>query len=205
MHLTTETKIFIGIIGSTALILAGALMWFSRPISEVPLEKLVSKDAWTTGSTNPKAVLVEFSDFECPACGAAQPEVKKVIDKYRDKLKFVYRHFPLEQHQNARSAAEAAEAAGNQNKFWEMHDRLFINQTKLSSSTYETLAKELDLNLETFKQDLASGKSKDKVQRDLADGVSVGVNATPTFFLNGRKLNLFSFANLEAEINKVLE
>ena len=192
------------VIVATLVVLGGAVAFFSQPQKEV----VVSADvlgAWSTGPTTPKVTLVEFSDFECPACGAAYPVVKQVVEKYKDDLKFVYRHFPLDQHKNARRAAEAAEAAGAQGKFWEMHDLLFANQKDLSDETIQKLASDLKLDMSQFNQDLATGKYKDKVQKDLTDGTAIGVNATPTFYLNGKKLSLFSFTDLDAEVAKALK
>ncbi|MEK7166597.1 MAG: thioredoxin domain-containing protein, partial [Patescibacteria group bacterium] len=127
MKLTSETKFFIGVIIVTVAILGSAIYFFSRPPKTVSSDVLIPQEVWATGSATPKITLVEFSDFECPACGAAYPVVKKVTETYKDDLRFVFRHFPLAQHKNARFAAQAAEAAGAQGKFWEMHDLLFKN------------------------------------------------------------------------------
>lgn len=208
MKLTGETKFFLGVIIATVVILGFAIAFFSRSPREaavVPADKLISADAWATGSATPKVTLVEFSDFECPACGAAQPEVDKVLAKYKDDLRFVYRHFPLDQHPNARRAAEAAEAAGAQGKFWQMHDLLFKNQTNLSPDVINGLGIELKLDMDKFTKEATGGTYAAKVKKDQADGVAVGVNSTPTFFLNGQKLNLFSFADLDKEVQKALE
>ena len=194
MKLTGETKFFISVIVVTFIILIGAIILFAKPPPEISLEQLIPKDAWATGSATPKATLVEFSDFECPACGAAYPLVNKIVSKHKDQLKFVYRHYPLDQHTHAREAANAAEAAGVQGKFWEMHDKLFENQTKLSQDTYQKLAKELNLDSEKFTQALAENSYKDKIQKDINDGNAIGINSTPTFYLNGKKLNLLNFA-----------
>lgn len=205
MKLSGETKFFVSIVILTVVILIGAVFFFSKPAKEIPVETLVSVDAWATGSATPKATLVEFSDFECPACGAAFPVVQQVVEKYKDQLKFVYRHFPLDQHPNAKRAAEAAEAAGAQGKFWEMHDLLFKNQTSLSADAINGLGIELKLDMEKFTKELTDGVYKNKVQKDQTDGVALGINSTPTFFLNGKKMSLFSFDDLDAEVKKVLE
>ena len=131
--------------------------------------------------------------------------MKQVTEKYKDQLKFVYRHFPLDQHTHASEAANVAEAAGVQGKFWEMHDKLFENQTNLSQDVYIKLAKDLNLDSEKFTKALTENSYKDKIQRDANDGVVIGVSATPTFFLNGKKLNLFAFSDLENEIKKALQ
>lgn len=205
MKMTGETKFFMGVIVATIAILVGAIFFFSKPPKEVPLETLVSQDAWATGSATPKVTLVEFADFECPACGAAYPFVKQVIEGNQDNLRYVFRHFPLEQHKNARLAAQAGEAAGAQGKFWQMHDLLFKNQTNLSQETINGLGIELSLDMEKYTQELSKGTYMAKVDKDIADGKTLGVDSTPTFFLNGKKLSLFNFTELKTEVEKALQ
>jgi protein-disulfide isomerase len=204
MKMTGETKFFIGIIIFTLAIIVGALVMFSKPPKEVSLETLVPESVWATGSATPKATLVEFSDFECPACASAHPIVKSVVEKYSSDLRFVYRHFPLEQHPNAQAAAEAAEAAGAQGKFWEMHDLLFQNQASLSPDIINGLAVELSLDMDKFASELNQGTYRDRVNKDKIDGQTLGIDSTPTFFLNGKKLQLFSFADLDSEVQKAI-
>lgn len=208
MKLTGETKFFVGVIIATVVILGIAIGIFSKSnnqqVEGISTDKLVLSDSWATGSATPKATLVEFSDFECPACAAAQPTVKSVVDKYKDELKYVYRHFPLEQHKNAKLAAEAAEAAGAQGKFWEMHDLLFKNQNNLSKETINGLGIDLKLDMESFIKEVSENKYAAKIQKDTDDGVAFGLDSTPTFYLNGKKLKLFSFADLETEVKKAL-
>jgi len=209
MQVSGETKFFAGVIVATIAILGFAITFLGgAPKEQVDPNQVLgvaSSDAWATGSATPKVTLVEFSDFECPACGAAYPVVKQVVEKYKDDLKFVYRHFPLNQHKNARRAAEAAEAAGAQGKFWEMHDLLFKNQTNLTSDAINGFAIELKLDMDKFTKEVASGTYAQKVQKDISDGTAAGVNSTPTFFLDGKKLNLFSFADLDKEVQKALQ
>lgn len=204
MNVSGETKFFAGVVIITIAILIGAIVLFSKPTPEVALEKLVPSDAWATGSATPKVTLVEFSDFECPACGAAYPYVKKVIEQYKDELRFVHRHFPLDQHKFAERAAEVSEAAGAQGKFWEMHDLLFENQASMSAEMMNGLAIELKLDIDAFNKALADGTYKDKVQKDQSDGIALGINSTPTFFLNGKKLSLFNFSQLQTEVEKAI-
>jgi len=154
----------------------------------------ISEADWIKGNKEASAVLVEYSDFQCPACGAYYPLMKQITEDFGDKIAFVYRHFPLKQiHKHATLAAEAAEAAGQQGKFWEMHDLIFENQltwsNKISSKdTFVEYAERLGLNAEKFKSDLESKEIKNKVESDYLSGISFGVNGTPTFFLNGKKL-----------------
>jgi protein-disulfide isomerase len=138
------------------------------------------------GDTRAPLTLVEYGDYQCPYCGDAYPIVKGVQKRLGAKLRFVFRNFPLAQaHPEAPLAAEAAEAAGAQGKFWEMHDRLFEHQDQLDPPSLVRHAKHLGLNLESFEADLASHKFEPRVAEDFKSGVRSGVNGTPTFFVNG--------------------
>ncbi len=145
------------------------------------------------GNASSTVVLIEYSDFQCPACASYYPIVKRVVKDYKDRILFAYRHFPLGQHKNANLAARASEAAGKQGKFWEMHDMIFEKQTEWSESgdakkLFTGYATSLGLNKETFLSDIDSPDIKSKVKDDYDGGFAAGVNATPTFFLNGMKL-----------------
>lgn len=160
------------------------------------VSQIVSSDH-AIGNASSTLVLVEYADFQCPACRAYAPIVKELTDTYKDKILFVYRYFPLYQiHLNARITAQAAEAAGNQGKFWEMHDLLFTNQEDWASKSPSNIevvlaqyAEKLGLNVEKFKADLNSVATKDRVAVDLASGLKAQVGGTPTFFLNGKMLD----------------
>lgn len=161
--------------------------------SKVDEKLLVRPDSNIKRSPNEKAVLVEFGDFQCPACGSYYPIVKQVVDSHSDDLTFVFRNFPLSQHKNALPSAYAVEAAGKQGKYWEMFDKIYSSQNDwegLSNpkKTFETYAEGLGLDINKFKDDVDSKEIKDKVQADYQDGISLQVNATPTFFLNAQKL-----------------
>lgn len=156
--------------------------------------KTITSADWIRGDKNSKAVLVEYSDFQCPACAAYFPAVEQLIKDLGDKFVFVYRHFPLNQHANARPAAMAAEAAGKQGKFWEMYGLIFDNQIVWSNSAvaaeiFEGYARQLELDLIRYSLDLKDPILKTKVEADFQSGLVLGVNSTPTFYLNGRKLN----------------
>ena len=183
----------------TVVVLVGAVWGMiklaGRSGQQTPLSiGSVSESDWTRGSKEARAVLIEYGDFQCPACGAYFPIVKRLEEEFGADLQFVYRHFPLRQiHKNAQLAAQAAEAAGKQSKFWEMHDKLFENQPAWSnSSDAESLfiqyAQSLGLNIDQFKDDLDLNAVEDKVKNDYASGADVGVNSTPTFFLNGKQI-----------------
>ena len=204
MKLTSETKLFIGIIGATILMIVAAVFVFLKPAPTLPRQELVGSGP-VAGNPDAAVFLVEFSDFQCPACAAFAPTVKEIIEKHKDKLLVAYRHFPLDQHPYAVEAAIAAEAAAQQGKFWEMADLLFTNQTRLSDELVLDFAKQLDLSMDTFAQDLARSDLKQKVEADLAYGLQIGINATPTFFLNGKKLNLTSFDDLKSAVEKEVQ
>lgn len=159
------------------------------------LAEIVSANDWTKGatSTTKKAELVEYSDFQCPACGMYYPIIEEIIAENKETLTFTYRHFPLPQHKNALSSAYAAEAAGLQGKFWEMHELIFKNQNDWSeadnaTATFESFAKDLGLDITRFKTDRDSQSTKDAVLHDKETGLKSGVNSTPSFYLNGKKL-----------------
>ena len=163
------------------------------------------------GSKDAKVVLIEFSDLECPACRAYSSIVKKIREEDTSKgLAFVYVHFPLPQHTHAFEAAYAAEAAGMQGKFWEMHDLLFENQLTWAATNdvkplFLTYARKLGLNEEKFNTDVQSQAVQDKVDKNYQEGIGIGIDSTPTFFLNGVKLvNPQSEAEFQNLINQAL-
>ena len=138
-----------------------------------------------------KIVLIEYSDFQCPACRSYYPMVKKLSQEFTN-LSVVYRHFPLPQHINAKPSSQAAEAAGQQGKFWEMHDMLFDNQqswaeSKTSQEIFIGYALTLGLDVEKFKTDYDSAETKTKIEKDYQSG-SRDINGTPTFFINDKKI-----------------
>ncbi|MFA6098103.1 MAG: thioredoxin domain-containing protein [Patescibacteria group bacterium] len=138
------------------------------------------------GNPDAKVVIVEFGDFECPYCFQSFPVVRELIAEYKDQIKFIYRDFPLAaSHAHAEMAAEAAECAHEQGKFWEMHDKLFINQQNLENSDLKIYAREIGLNANVFDQCLDSRQYKNEVTQDFNDGIFAGVDGTPTFFING--------------------
>ena len=150
----------------------------------------------TKGASKPEATVVEYSDFECPACAAYQPMVEAVYAQYKDRISFTYRHFPLPQHLNAPIAAYAAEAASNQGKFWEMGDMLFNGQndwaqldTASAQAVFATYAQKLGLDMAKFKTDENSAAVKSRVERDLQSGTASAIDHTPTFFINGKMVN----------------
>jgi protein-disulfide isomerase len=198
--MTKETGIMLGIAG---LVLAGGIVLFitagpgnqAQPGDAVDPKSLVLESSHMTGDKSAKVTLVEFGDFQCPACSFFHPKIKEILEHYKGdpNFNFVFRNFPLTQHKNALISAEAAEAAGSQGKYWEMHDKLYENQTEWSDvenplDIFSGYAGGLGLNVDQFKNDVTSHKFKTIVDADQADGVKLGVSSTPTFYLNGEKL-----------------
>ena len=129
--------------------------------------------------------LVEYGDYECPYCGQAYPIIKQIQDYFQDNLRFVFRNFPLTQvHPHAQKAAEAAEAADTQNKFWNMHDYLYEHQQALDERHLEKYAKIIGLNLERFNDDMKTHIHASRIREDFLSGIQSGVNGTPSFYIN---------------------
>jgi protein-disulfide isomerase len=139
------------------------------------------------GGKNAKVTIVAFSDFQCPYCSRVVPTLKQIHDTYGDKIKVVFMHQPLPFHNNAKPAAMASMAANEQGKFWEYHDKLFANQQALERANLEQYAKDLGLDMGKFKASLDSNKFDAVVAANSAEGMRVGANGTPTFFINGRE------------------
>ncbi|MDO8551337.1 MAG: DsbA family protein [bacterium] len=160
-------------------------------LSSETMAKL-AQSGWSKGNKDAKVTIVEFSDFECPFCGRYNTGTYPQIDKdyiQTNKIHYVFQHFPLPMHPNAQKSAEAAECAGEQGKFWEMHDKLFANQTSLSITDLKKYAADLGLKTSTFNSCLDSGKEADKVKSGTSLGQGVNVSGTPAFFINGQLIS----------------
>jgi protein-disulfide isomerase len=159
------------------------------PPADTQVFKVEAGNSPSKGPKNAPVTVIIFSDFQCPFCSRVEPTLKQLEDKYKGKIRFVWKNYPLPFHNNAQPAAEAAMAADAQGKFWEMHDKLFANQQALDRATFEKHAQELGLNMNKFKADLDTGKFKAAVQADVQYGNSLGGGmGTPTFFINGHKV-----------------
>ena len=149
------------------------------------------------GKADSKVILVEYGDYQCPSCGSAYPRVKTIMEEYGDRIALVFRNFPLTSiHPNAKVAAAAAEAAGLQGKYWEMHDLLYQNQsawetlaTDKRTDAFVSFATELQLDTAKFTTDLSNADINKKISFDMALGKANAASATPTFYLNGEKLD----------------
>ena len=155
---------------------------------EPPRQKVAVAGSPAKGPAAAPVEVVEFSDFQCPFCLRAYPTVNQVLSTYGDRVRFVYRHYPLPNHPNARPAAEAAQCAAEQGQFWPYYDRLFADQTKLSDDGLKQSAAALGMDAGRFNACVDTHKYKDRVETDIKDGNDAGVNGTPAFFINGRML-----------------
>ena len=151
--------------------------------------KVTVDDAVTKGSAEALVTLVEWSDFQCPYCSRVGPTMKQLEKDYGGDLRIAFKHNPLGFHPRAKPAALAAEAAGKQGKFWEMHDKLFENQKDLTDENFVAWAGELGLDVEQFKKDIADPALAKKVDAQQAQGATLGARGTPAFFVNGRFLS----------------
>lgn len=183
------------------LITGGGWWWRNNqvyPISQTeqqkPMDQILESD-WYMGNRQAPVVIIEYSDIQCPACQFYSEAGRQVVAEFGDQIGFAYRHFPLRQiHKNANLAAQAAEAAGMQGKFWEMEEVLFAKQAEWESSNqafilFAGYADELGLDLNQFRQDIDSSGVKAEVEADYLSALVSKIDATPTFFINGQKIN----------------
>ena len=207
------------------LIFGGLVIWSGRDrvdVSGVDTNNIQASSAdsgdiadHVYGNSDAKVVLVEYGDFQCPGCGRAHPIVKQLSEKYEDQMAFVYRNFPLTNaHPNARAAAAAAEAAGKEGKYWEMHNIIFETQNEWSAASadervplFTNYAEQVGINKDTFASTLSdqSASINKKINFDIALARKLNVTGTPTFYLNGTKLTDEQFGSLEAFEKTLLE
>jgi protein-disulfide isomerase len=215
-NMTRETKILIGVGLFSILLVVGGVFLLTKsgstgaPQSVVDQSKLITSDSYQTATVSAKVNIVEFGDYQCPSCAISHPVVKQVLKDYKDQVNLVWRNFPLVQHANALVSAEAAEAAGAQGKFWEMHDKLYDTQKSWAESSkpieiFVEYAKELGLDTAKFESEITENKYKDKINNDLVDGKVIGINSTPTFFINGKRMpGIPTYADFKTEIDLIL-
>ncbi len=204
MKLTSESKFFVGIIAVTLAIIGIAVILLSRPAKPIDKTVLITPTTYTTGNINAPLWLVEFSDFECPACKVFFPTVETLISNNKETLLFAHRHFPLSQHQYALKTAIAAEAAGRQGKFWEMWKKLYEADV-LSDEAIKKAATSLALDEGKFASDSADASLTTSIEKDVTLGESLGVTATPTFYLNGVKLTVRTPEELKTKVEEALK
>lgn len=185
-----------------------AYKFFTTPVPEVAVTPIeVYESDWVKGDREAKVTLIEYGDFQCPACATYAPIMKKLLDETPNDLRIVYRHFPLLQiHKNALPSSKAAEAAGRQGKFWEMHDKLYETQGDWDDMAdpkgkFLEFAKEMGLDEQKFLTDFDSQEVSDKIMADLASGNRLQISSTPTFFLNGKKIQSRSYEQFKNSVD----
>ena len=183
---------------------AAALKLFLKE-PEQPVYQISTEDQPSKGTQTAAVTIVEFTDYQCPTCAATSPVLERLLTEYNGKVRLVVRDFPLEQHGDAFKAAEAAEAAREQGKYWEYVALLMKNQSALSPDQLKVYASQLSLDRKRFDEALDSDKFADKVQRDLRDGIKYGVAGTPAIFINGRLVADRTYETLKAAIDTTLK
>lgn len=195
----SRMALWISVIAGLMLMVIGIVWVAAPPSSDVagrpdPSLIEISQDEWIKGNPNAPVTLVEYSDFQCPTCGTYFPILKELSGEFGDRLRIVYRHYPLDFHAHSTLAAQATEAAGKQGQFWRMHDLIFSQQKDWSErvgsarSVFVGYAQEIGLDMARFEADLDSAEVKQAVEADRRSGDRLGVEGTPTFFLNGVKI-----------------
>lgn len=205
MKLSGELKFIFGIVIVSAIIIGVAVLLLSSPAQGLSRSDLLPKGTNTLGNQDSKVYLVEFSDFQCPACKAYKPVVDKILKKNQEQIVFGYRHFPLPQHPFGYKAALVSEIAAAEGKFWQMYEYLFENQDQFSEEFIKQSGKAIGMDEKKFQQALDNKEYEAKIAKDISDGSKLGINSTPTFFLNGEKLLLQTPTDLEKAIEEVLK
>jgi protein-disulfide isomerase len=211
--MSREAKVLTGILVGIVAVMVGAFFLLNRAATEPgptvsDQSKLARPDSHKLG-TGTKVTLVEFGDYQCPACGAVYPNLKQLTERYQDRITLVFRNFPLPMHQNAVIAAEAAEAAGAQGKFWPMHDKLYETQNEWSESAvpldlFSDYALKLGLNVDQFRQAVMANQFAALIKQDQDDGTALQIEGTPTLYLNGQQLRSYDYNSLKSAIDAAL-
>lgn len=189
---------------SFIVLLGGALVYSGTKGGGT--DEVVTLSDKVKGNTDATVVLAEYSDFQCPACASFTPILKEVMDEYGDQIRFEYHHFPLISiHPSAELAARASEAAGAQGKFWEMHDVLFERQSAWSNNInpknlFVGYAEELGLDTDVFERHLNTKMVRETVQNEMREGRTLQITGTPTFYLNGEKMEITTFDDFRRQI-----
>jgi len=183
--------------GITAVIIIFSVLlivFVAGSSTPVFLKDGISDSDWIQGNKNAKVVLIEYSDFECPACKIFAQEIQSIVDEFSEHIVFTYRHYPLNIHEYAIQAAYAADAAGAQGKFWDMHDMLFLTQEEWASQknpeeSFFNYAKNLGLDMKKFEEDYNSKSVRGRVEASQSFAQELGLTGTPSLFINGKKIN----------------
>lgn len=206
------SKQFWGVIAAVVIVLVGIFMLTGDKSSNTKSTSTSAASSHLEGKGSSGVTLVEYGDYQCPYCQVYSTTVKAAVEKYKDQITFQFVNFPLTSiHQNAFAGSRAAEAAGKQNKYWEMHDILYANNDPNGSSGwvasnsptsyFNQFATQIGLNLDQFKKDYASSAVNDTINADMAKGNKLGVEGTPSFFINGKKATINNSAE---DFDKVL-
>ena len=198
------------VIGVIVVLLIGGSVVYSNFAAKQNNEGITTNTEHIKGNPNASVVLVEYSDFQCPACAAFHPVVADVLKTFGDSIRFEYKHFPLPIHPLAESAARAAEAAGQQGKFFEFHDKLFEEQNTWSKSPnpnahFMRYAEELGLDTDRFARALKSSLLRDEVRADRDEARAKNLTGTPTFFLNGEQMKIDTYQDFFDQIAKAID
>jgi len=215
--MSTETRNLAVILGGALFVIGLGIFFFGSDDSQTATESPADKNILVrqgSHQTNPggKVTVVEFGDYQCPACAAAYSAIKAIEEKYKDSkdFNFVFRNFPLPMHRNALVAAEAAEAAAEQGKFWEMNNALYEHQKDWGESSdamkfFLQYAKDIGLNTDEFQKAVTDEKFADVISKDKSDGNTLGVDSTPTFYINGEKFVGIPGSDFKAKIENDLK
>ncbi len=157
------------------------------------------------GDKNAPVTIVEFSDFQCPYCSRLQPTLNQVLEAYPKDVKLVFKDFPLSFHKQAKNAAKAARAAGEQGKYWEMHDLIFEKYSTVNEAMFKEFAGKLNLDMNKFNADFSSTKYDKLIEQDINLGRAAGVSGTPSLFLNGKRMQRRSFEDFKTAIDEILK
>lgn len=192
------------IVGVVALVLIAGSVWYSSIVSAKNNEGIIFSPH-IKGNAEAVVKLVEYSDFQCPACASFQPALEEIMTEYGENLSLEYKNYPLPIHPYAESAARAAEAAGQQGAFFAFHDKLFENQSTWSNSPNPTIlfikyATELNLDVDKFKRQTNSSLVREKVRTDGREAREIGITGTPTFFLNGERMSFKTYEEFKDQI-----
>lgn len=204
-------------LGAAALVITGVLIAIfalsSKPAPNVPVitQTIDASGAIARGPANAPITLIEYTDFQCASCKQLHPTLENLLKEYDGKIRFIHRHFPLmDIHNNAYDAAMASEATKEQGRFWDMHNVLFTRQgewaqAKNPATIFERYASELGLSLPKYRSFMEEEKGKDAIDRDVAEGETLGVTSTPTLFLNGKGMSgVPEYADLKLQIIQLL-
>ena len=201
MEIKENNKFLVGMF-LIMILLIGFLIYFSIPkTNEGGRKDIGIGRAPPMGNPNAKIKIITFSDFQCPACKASHPIIDKIFQDYQEEVVLYYRSFPLSMHENSFIAAEAAECANEQGKFWKYHDILFENQNNLYKENLKEYAANIGLNEEQFNLCLDNEKYKEEILSDIAESKKLNLRGTPTFFINGREV----FGVNEKKMREIIE